>query len=132
MVVLLVLLDMMCVAAAFSAGYVLRFSYGWLEFTPVDPPPSFTDYAEALVLVCVVFLLVSRSRGLYRELAPRGIDVLKKSLEAVNLAAVVVLAALDNLLKGAASQAVEAWQSAYGSTGQSTWAPVSMSSGARP
>ncbi|MBX3467309.1 MAG: sugar transferase [Planctomycetes bacterium] len=88
---LLGLIDLAVVVVAFVAAYELRFS---LEVGAVTlAPATFERYAEALVVVAAVVLVVLRSRGLYDHVPPRGIDVLEESLGAVTLASVVVLAA---------------------------------------
>ncbi|MCO5170982.1 MAG: sugar transferase [Planctomycetes bacterium] len=88
---LLGLIDVAIVVLAFVLAYELRFS---LDVGAVTLAPApFERYAEALVVVVAVVLVVLRSRGLYEHLPPRGIDVLEDTLGAVTLASVVVLAA---------------------------------------
>jgi exopolysaccharide biosynthesis polyprenyl glycosylphosphotransferase len=91
-VLLLVVSDLALVAAAFLTAYVLRFQLGVLALTHVEQPPSMGEYARALVVIGLVFLVVFRARGLYRALPPRGFDVLEGTLSALNLATLVVLA----------------------------------------
>jgi exopolysaccharide biosynthesis polyprenyl glycosylphosphotransferase len=91
-VALFALLDLLIVCVSFAVAYSLRFRYGWLAVVDV-PPPEVVDYAKALAVMAGVFMLVFRSRGLYGQLPPRGIDVLEQTIGAVNVALVVVLAA---------------------------------------
>ncbi len=88
---LLGLVDLALVAAAFVAAYVLRFGFEVGMVTPATA--DFGRYAEALVVIVVVFHVVLRSRGLYDHLPPRGIDVLEETLGAVTFGSVLVLAA---------------------------------------
>ena len=90
---LLVVLDLALVGVAFVIGYVLRFALQVGEVTVVSQAPSPARYAQALAVVLVVFHLVLRSRGLYARIPPRGIDVVEQTLQAVTLAALIVLAA---------------------------------------
>lgn len=89
---LLAALDLLTVVAAFAAAYVLRFRWGLLAVVEVEAP-SVVDYAKALAAVLVVFFLVFRARGLYRDVLPRGIDVIEESFNALNVSVVIVLAA---------------------------------------
>lgn len=90
---LLVVLDLTLVGVAFVIGYVLRFALQVGEVTVVSQAPSPARYAQALAVVLIVFHLVLRSRGLYARIPPRGIDVVEQTLQAVTLAALIVLAA---------------------------------------
>ncbi len=90
-VALWVLVDLLIVGTSFVAAYSLRFRFGWLAAVDVEPP-EVVDYAKAFVLMVGVFLLVFRSRGLYGRLPARGVDILERSVGAVNIGVVVVLA----------------------------------------
>ncbi|MGE0706898.1 MAG: exopolysaccharide biosynthesis polyprenyl glycosylphosphotransferase [Planctomycetota bacterium] len=84
--------DLAIVCGAFAAAYALRFRLGLLALTE-GPTPAWSDYARALPVVALVFVLVLRAWGLYRDVLARGIDAFERTVEATTLASLIVLAA---------------------------------------
>jgi len=89
---LLVATDVVSIVAAFALAFLLRFRYGVLVVQGVDAPPAET-YAQALILILAVFIVVFHGRGLYRVSPARGFDVLEQTARATTYCTVLLLAA---------------------------------------